>query len=353
MRSAILLQETEKTLLKSGANCISTSTKMEVVDLLPAEEQRLVWYETERKFWYKFDNETDVKKQESEQTYKAREAEARADLGILTKHRAQLTERQERLFKELTQVDEELAQVVEERNDRVTKLNNLKQTHRQSERDALEERRKIANRMKRFFRIKRGEDPNTPSGQHRYHLRRKSIQGAFGGAGLVPFEPKSDLLRLDVRLRTPSPVDEALDLPNRWANYIKRRISHYLGSSPTSILDPVDQITRGTCRMMHKMAPLKAEVEQLRTANALLSKQRRAKKTHLRQGCMIIAEGQSLRGQNDAEEQMRQEDRLKRGRKPLDERQGRRCGTCGKTGHNARTCQIDVETSNEENSSKN
>jgi hypothetical protein len=27
---------------------------------------------------------------------------------------------------------------------------------------------------------------------------------------------------------------------------------------------------------------------------------------------------------------------------------GRRCGTCGKSGHNARTCQITVETSHEE-----
>ncbi|OAQ59448.1 hypothetical protein VFPPC_14774 [Pochonia chlamydosporia 170] len=144
---------------------------MEVVDVLPAEEQRLVWCETERKFWYKFDNENDVQNQESEQRYKVRELETRADLDILTTKRAQLTERQERLFKELTQVKEELAQVVEECNDRVAKLDNLEQNCRQSERERLEERKKTANNMERFFRIKRGEDPSRVSGGDRDHLR--------------------------------------------------------------------------------------------------------------------------------------------------------------------------------------
>ena len=52
------------------------------------------------------------------------------------------------------------------------------------------------------------------------------------------------------------------------------------------------------------------------------------------------------------DEQIKQEDRQTRGRKRRDERKARRCGVCGKSGHNARTCQIDVETSNEENSSE-
>ena len=67
---------------------------------------------------------------------------------------------------------------------------------------------------------------------------------------------------------------------------------------------------------------------------------------------MTIAEGQALQDQNDVEEQVKQEDRQNRGRKPRDETKGRRCGVCGKAGHNARTCQIDLETSNEDNSSE-
>lgn len=199
-------------------------------------------------------------------------------------------------------------------------------------------------------------------------MTRENIQGAFRGAGLIPFDPKSVILRLNVRLRTPTPVEEALELPNAWVpktpnnpieatsqtDYIKRRISRHQGSSPTSILEAMDQFAKGTCGIMHKMALLKAEVNQLRAANTLLSKRRRAKKTRLRQsGSMTIAEGQALQDQNDVEEQIQQEDRKTRGRKPRDETKGRRCGVCGKTGHNARTCQNDLETSNEEDSDEN
>ena len=99
------------------------------------------------------------------------------------------------------------------------------------------------------------------------------------------------------------------------------------------------------------MGLLKAENQQLREANALLSKRRRARKTRLRDsGSMTIAEGQALRDQKDVEEQIQQEDRKTRGRKPRVETKSRRCGVCGKSGHNARTCQIDVEISNEEDS---
>ena len=198
-------------------------------------------------------------------------------------------------------------------------------------------------------------------------MTKENIQGAFRGAGIIPFDPKSVLSRLNVRPQTPTLIEEALELPNPWVpktpnnpteatsqtDYIKRRISRHQGSSPTSILAAMDQFAKGTCGMMHKMALLRAENQQLRGANALLSKRRRAKRSRLRQGgSMTIAEGQALQDQNDVDEQIKQEDRQTRGRKPRVETKGRRCGVCGKTGHNARTCQIDIETSTEEHSSK-
>lgn len=96
---------------------------------------------------------------------------------------------------------------------------------------------------------------------------------------------------------------------------------------------------------------MKAENEQLREANATLSKRRRARKTRLRQGgSMTIAEGQALQDQKDVEQQIQQDIHRTQGRKPRNETKVRRCGRCGKPGHNARTCQITVETSNEEDS---
>ena len=199
-------------------------------------------------------------------------------------------------------------------------------------------------------------------------ITEKTIKGGFRGTGLVPFDPESVLSRLDVRLRTPSPADGHLELPDPWVpktpnnpieatsqtDFIKRRISHHQGSSPTSILDAMDQFAKGARGIMHKMALLKAENKVLQGANATLSKRRRARKTRLRQGgSMTIAEGQALQDQKDVEQQVQQEIRQTRGPKSRVETKGRRCDVCGKCGHNSRTCQITMETSNEECSYKN
>jgi hypothetical protein len=196
-------------------------------------------------------------------------------------------------------------------------------------------------------------------------MTEKNIMGGFRGAGLVPFDPESVLSRLDVNVRTPSPVEGGIELPTLWVpktpnnpteatsqtDYIKRRVSRHQGSSPTSILTAIDQVAKGACGIMHKMALLQAEIGQLREANSTLSKRRRARKTRLRQGgSMTIAEGQALQDQKDVEQQVQQEIHQRRGRKPRIETKARRCGRCGKTGHNARTCQITVETSSEEDS---
>lgn len=59
---------------------------------------------------------------------------------------------------------------------------------------------------------------------------------------------------------------------------------------------------------------------------------------------MNIAEGQALQDQRDIEQQIQQDIRDTTGRKPRNETSGRRCGTCRKTGHNLRTCQMAVGT---------
>lgn len=90
---------------------------------------------------------------------------------------------------------------------------------------------------------------------------------------------------------------------------------------------------------MHEMGLLQAEIGQPQEANATLSKRRRARKTRLHQGgSMTIAEGQALQDQKDVEQQVQQEIQQSRGRKPRVEMKRRRCGVCGKSGHNARTC---------------
>jgi hypothetical protein len=100
---------------------------------------------------------------------------------------------------------------------------------------------------------------------------------------------------------------------------------------------------------MHKMAFLQAKVAELRKANTLISKWRRAKKTCVRlKGSFNLQDVQDLQDQKDVAQQIQQEMRgngagLNRG-----QLRQRRCGVCGKTGHNARTCQIKIESSGQE-----
>lgn len=84
----------------------------------------------------------------------------------------------------------------------------------------------------------------------------------------------------------------------------------------------------------------------LRAANEALSKHRRAKKTCIRQGgTLTIEDAQDIITQKDVDEQVRRDIRVAGGSRKEGQLSGRHCGTCGKAGHNARTCQADVDMS--------
>ncbi|EXU95019.1 DDE superfamily endonuclease [Metarhizium robertsii] len=76
----------------------------------------------------------------------------------------------------------------------------------------------------------------------------KIIKGAFRGAGLVPFDPESVLSRLDVQLRTPSPVEGdvesrlEIDRIDRFRALIDRFISIVTFNRSMSIEQPFQSI---------------------------------------------------------------------------------------------------------------
>jgi len=95
---------------------------------------------------------------------------------------------------------------------------------------------------------------------------------------------------------------------------------------------------------MHSVVLLKAEVQALQKANQVASRRHRRKKGRIQQGTLTIQEGQRILTQTAAEEQIREEMR-KGGIQPrTGETRQRRCGTCDETGHNARTCLKEQET---------
>ena len=108
-------------------------------------------------------------------------------------------------------------------------------------------------------------------------------------------------------------------------------------------------MTKGLKAHQHEMALLRAEVKDLQEANHILSQCYREKKTRLRnRGIMTVEEGQALIDQMDVNTQIVAESSRRGGRGRSAQPRERRCGVCGKAGHNARTCKIEVEVSGQE-----
>ena len=100
---------------------------------------------------------------------------------------------------------------------------------------------------------------------------------------------------------------------------------------------------------MHEMALVRAEVKDLQEANKILSRRRRAKRTRLqKRGVMTVEEGRRVIDQMDVDAQVVAESSRSGGQGRSARPGVRRCGMCGKPGHNARTCQVVIETSGEE-----
>jgi hypothetical protein len=194
-------------------------------------------------------------------------------------------------------------------------------------------------------------------------MTEKNIKGGFEGAGLLPFDPESVVSRLDVQLRTPTPAEEVANPSTPWVSktpktvleagsqseYLERRTRRHQSSSPASILGALKSLAKGTIAIMHKNALLEARVRDLEEANEILSRRRRVKRTRLQnRGKMTIEEGRDLIDQIDIDTQVVAELSRSGGQGSLARPRVRRCGTCGKTGYNARTCQAVIEISGEE-----
>ena len=194
-------------------------------------------------------------------------------------------------------------------------------------------------------------------------MTERNIKGAFRGAGLVPLNAENVISKLDVQLRTPTPVEEAAEPSTPWASrtpktvleagsqseYLERRIRRHQSSSPESILEALRSLEKGTKAVMHRVALLAAENKDLREANEILSRRRRAKRTRLqKRGVITVEEGRQAIDQMDADAQVVAESSQSGGQGRSARPGVRRCGVCGKPGHNARTCQVVIETSGEE-----
>jgi hypothetical protein len=186
-------------------------------------------------------------------------------------------------------------------------------------------------------------------------ITKNNICASFRGAGLVPYDPEAVLAKLDVKLRTPSPLPQAVapwesKTPSNAAELgsqsilIRNRIQRHQDSSPTAILDSLDQLTRGAEIVMHSSVLLRDQVASLQKANEAATKRRERKKKRIqKQGTLTKAQGSEIIAQRNVDEQIEGEMQQKRMCSGGNSRQKAHCRRCGKTGHNARTCQNDEE----------
>jgi hypothetical protein len=196
-------------------------------------------------------------------------------------------------------------------------------------------------------------------------MTERNIKEGFRGAGIVPLDPEYVVSKLDVQLRTPTPVEEEAGPSTPWVSktpktvleaqsqseYLERRIRRHQSSSPESILEALKSFSKGTKAVMHEMALLRAELQDVRQANETLSRRRRAKRTRLQKGgAMTVEEGRRAIDQVDGGTQVVAESSRGGVQEGSARAKERRCGTCGKTGHNARRCQIVVAVSEGEHS---
>jgi hypothetical protein len=191
-------------------------------------------------------------------------------------------------------------------------------------------------------------------------MTKANMAGGFRGAGLIPFDPQAVISKLDVKLRTPTPTGPPNADIDPWVSQtphnptevisqsilVKDRISGHQGSSPTPIFSAVQQLAKGVETLAHSVTLLTSENHNLRKANEALSKRRRAKKTRVRQGGTLTTEdARDILAQKEAEEQVKQDRRENDGDGEGRPVTVRRCGNCGEPGHNARTCQVELEMS--------
>jgi hypothetical protein len=183
-----------------------------------------------------------------------------------------------------------------------------------------------------------------------------NIQGGFRGAGLVPFDPERVISTLDVKLRTPSPQlpinnapwqsqtpSNTLELGSQ-STLVKTRIQRHADSSPTSIVEAFEKVSKGAAIIAHKLVLAQQEIAELRAANEAASRRKSHKRKRIQnEGTLVVEEGQRLAALREFGARSDGKKQKKRVRAEGGEPSQRRCRRCGEGGHNARTCKNGVE----------
>ena len=126
----------------------------------------------------------------------------------------------------------------------------------------------------------------------------KNISNGWAGSNLILFNLDRVFSTLDIRLQillslTNQPV--SYSITSYWSSktftniieansqheFIKARIRNHQNSSPTKLLEAVDQMAKGTVGVMHQITFLRTEVSTVYQTNITLSRRRQAKRIRI------------------------------------------------------------------------
>jgi hypothetical protein len=187
-----------------------------------------------------------------------------------------------------------------------------------------------------------------------------NIQGGFRGAGLVPFDPQRVITALDVQLRTPSPLlpinnepwqsqtpSNTLELGSQ-STLVKARIQRHLDSSPTSMVEAFEKVSKGAAIIAHKLVLAQKEIAELRAANEAATRRRSHKRKRVQaEGTLTVEDGLRLTTLKEFGARSDGKKAKKQVRAEGGKLSQRLCRQCNKTGHNARTCKQAAEVDSE------
>ncbi|KAF4300733.1 hypothetical protein GTA08_BOTSDO06775 [Botryosphaeria dothidea] len=136
---------------------------------------------------------------------------------------------------------------------------------------------------------------------------KANICASFRGAGLVPYDLDAVLSKLDVKLRTPTPPaapeaalwesktpSNARELESQ-STLIRDRIQRHQDSSPTSMIESLNRLTKGAQLMVHEMVLLRDQVSSLQKANKAATKRKQRKRKRIqKRGTLTKAEGEEI-----------------------------------------------------------
>jgi hypothetical protein len=181
-------------------------------------------------------------------------------------------------------------------------------------------------------------------------ITSSNAKAGFRGAGLVPFNPQEVILKMDIRLRSPSSTTGSSP---PWSSHtphnpkealsqthlVRDGIARHQSSSPTPLFRSIEALAKGTERLAHEMAILRADNQRLHKANHDLSKRRKAPKIYLKRNEAITTEETNkLLAQKEVVDKIEGNIAVEGGESQGASSTQSRCGICKQPGHNKRTC---------------